>query len=204
VETATGTLMSIMLAANLIFFGQGYDDAGAASRFSIIIGALALPCLIAIAIVLQKLKDAKRSEEEVAKLNQKVAKLEQEKKEQEDQYWQEYVSELEKEPEPKPQKLELTNPHQADPEYYRYLTQPQQAYLNEILARACSWLDAGNQFTASIYGEKDQIFAAKTEIELREIFLKGANVERPKIEAEILAAYMLVKQAEFEHKKLKK
>jgi hypothetical protein len=60
--------MSVLMAANLALLAQGYDDTGAASRSSIIIGALAFPCLIIIAVVWQKLKNAKESDKHIEKL----------------------------------------------------------------------------------------------------------------------------------------
>jgi CheY-like chemotaxis protein len=68
--------MGIILAANLALLAQGYDDTGAADRVSILIGILAFPCLIIIAVVWQKLKNAKETEKQNEKLQNKIAELE--------------------------------------------------------------------------------------------------------------------------------
>ncbi|HEV2318857.1 MAG TPA: hypothetical protein VGV18_03860 [Verrucomicrobiae bacterium] len=68
--------MFALLFANQFILGQGYDDTGGADRTSIIIGALALPCLIIIAVVWQKLKNAKENEKHIEKLQKKVSELE--------------------------------------------------------------------------------------------------------------------------------
>lgn len=68
--------MGVLLVTILVLFGQGYDDTGGASRTSIIIGALAFPCLIIIAVVWQRLKNAKENEKQIENLQKKVAELE--------------------------------------------------------------------------------------------------------------------------------
>lgn len=83
--------MNVLLATHLVFLAQGYDDTGAASRSSIIIGALAFPCLVIIAVVWQKLKNAKESEKHIEKLQKKVAELEQEQ----EQKWEDTAEDLE-------------------------------------------------------------------------------------------------------------
>jgi CheY-like chemotaxis protein len=68
--------MSILLGANLALLAQGYDDTGAASRSSIIIGILAFPCLVVIAVIWQKLKNAKESDKHIERLEKKITELE--------------------------------------------------------------------------------------------------------------------------------
>jgi hypothetical protein len=69
------------------------------------------------------------------------------------------------------------------------LTKAQQAYFDEVVARA-------GKPSAELQLQIDEIRAAKTEDELKKIFSRDAEVERPKIEAELLCAVMLAKQAE--------
>jgi len=70
------------------------------------------------------------------------------------------------------------------------LTKAQQDYIDEIVARA-------GKPSAAVQLQIDRIRAAKTQDELTEIFARDADVVRPKIEAELLVAIMLTKQAEF-------
>jgi hypothetical protein len=69
------------------------------------------------------------------------------------------------------------------------LTKAQKAYFDEVVARA-------GKPSAALQLQIDQLRAAKTEDELREIFFRDADVARPKIEAELLCAVMLAKQVE--------
>lgn len=62
------------------------------------------------------------------------------------------------------------------------LTKAQQAYVDEIVARA-------GKPNAALQLQIDRIRAAKTQDDLTEIFLRDANVVRPKIEAELLCGY---------------
>lgn len=68
--------MSILLGAYLALLAQGYDDTGAASRSSIIIGILAFPCLVIIAVIWQKVKNAKESDKQIERLEKKITELE--------------------------------------------------------------------------------------------------------------------------------
>jgi hypothetical protein len=65
-----------------------------ASRSSILIGILAIPCLFIIAEVWQKLKNAKGSEKHIEKLQNTIAELEQGQKEK----WKQNERELEQKP----------------------------------------------------------------------------------------------------------
>jgi hypothetical protein len=88
--------MNILLANNLVMLAQGYDDTGAASRWSIVIGALAFPCLAVIAVVWQKLKDAKENDKHIEELQRRVVELEQEQvKQGQEQEWEDMVKESE-------------------------------------------------------------------------------------------------------------
>jgi len=162
--------MNISLAANLVLLAQGYDDTGAASRSSILIGILALPCLIIIAAVWQKLKNAKESDGHIERLNRKIEQLE------------ENISS-------KPAPISANPPSQSPKIPLESLTEAQRKHFDEVVARA-------GKPNAALQREIDEFCVAKTENELKEIFLKGANIERPSVEAELLCLVMLAKQAE--------
>lgn len=148
---------------------QAYDDTGGASRWAIVIGALAFPCLVVIAVVRQKLKHAKENDRHIERLNRKIEELE---------------SDNSKKPpigvSPSSQNLKIPSSG---------LTKAQKAYIDEVIARA-------GKPSIKLQREIDQIIAAKTQDELSEIFLRGSNIERPTVEAELLCAVMLAKQAE--------
>jgi hypothetical protein len=67
--------MLINLASNVAFLAQGYDDTGAASRTSIIIGILAFPALVICLVIREKLRDAKNSEQRVESLQKQAPVL---------------------------------------------------------------------------------------------------------------------------------
>jgi len=69
------------------------------------------------------------------------------------------------------------------------LTKAQQAYIDDVFARA-------GKPTAVLQLQIDEIRATKTEDELTKLFLRDAEVVRPTIEAELLCAVMAAKKAE--------
>ena len=69
------------------------------------------------------------------------------------------------------------------------LTKAQQADFDEAVTRA-------GKPSAALQLEINPIRNAKTQDELKAIFLRGANVSRPEIEAELLCMVMLAKQVE--------
>ena len=73
------------------------------------------------------------------------------------------------------------------------LTNEQQAYIDEVFARA-------GKPSETLQRQIDEIRATKTEVDLTTLFLKGANTVRPKLEAELLSAVMLAKLAELKAK----
>ena len=148
---------------------QAYDDTGGASRWAIIIGALAFPCLVIIAVVRQKFKHAEENDRHIERLNQKIEELE---------------GENSKKP-----SIGVSSSSQNLKISSAGLTKAQQAHIDEVLARA-------GKPSLKLQREIDQICAAKTQGELSEIFLRGSNIERPAVEAELLCAVMLAKQAE--------
>jgi CheY-like chemotaxis protein len=72
--------MTPSLATHLVLLAQ--DDTGAATRWSIVLGALAFPCLVIIAVIWHRLKDAKESEKHIEKLQERVVELEQEREQE--------------------------------------------------------------------------------------------------------------------------
>ena len=155
-----------LLATHLVLLAQGYDGTGAASRSSILIGILAFPCLIIIAVVWQKLKNAKESKKHIEKLQGKVA-------------------ELERANTSKQQVSQTANQFQSK----SGLTKEQQAYIDEVFARA-------GKPSEALQRQIDEIRAVKTEDELTKLFLRDAEVVRPTIEAELLSMVLLAKKAE--------
>jgi FixJ family two-component response regulator len=70
-----------------IIYNQGIlaqADDGSASRLSILIGALAFPCAAIIAVIWYKIKDAKKSEQHIEKLYQKISEMEQDQKQKQE------------------------------------------------------------------------------------------------------------------------
>jgi hypothetical protein len=153
-----------------VLLAQGYDDTGAASRTSIIIGILAFPSLVIIAIVWQKLKDAKENEKHIEHLQNKV-------------------SELERAKTSKPNVNVPPTLQNKKPQSASGLTKEQQVCIDEVFARA-------GKPSAALQREIDEIRAVKTEDELTKLFLRDSNVVRPAIEAELLSMVLLAKKAE--------
>lgn len=76
---------------NLIM-AQAYDETGAADRWSIVLGFLAIPCAIIIWQIWERLKDARQNERHIETLQNKVTELEKEKE------WHGTFDETEREP----------------------------------------------------------------------------------------------------------
>jgi hypothetical protein len=180
--------MCVLLATNLELLAQGYDDTGAASRLSIVIGALAFPCLVIIAVVWHKLKDAKENEKHIEKLQKKVAELEKTNAPkqsvttpplQKGVKYRDYSNLSSK----------VTKSEDTKPQSNLGLTKEQQAYIDEVFARA-------GKPSAALQRQIDEIRAVKTEAELTKLFLRDAEVVRPAIEAELLSMVLLAKKAE--------
>jgi hypothetical protein len=73
------------------------------------------------------------------------------------------------------------------------LTKEQQAYIDEVFARA-------GKPSVALQQEIDEIRGTKTEDELTKLFLRDSEVVRPAVEAELLCAVMLAKKAELNAK----
>jgi hypothetical protein len=180
-----------LLATHLVLLAQGYDSTGGASRFSIVIGALAFPCLIIIAVIWQKLKNAKQNDKHSEELQRKVAELEKTNastqstatsltREKASKYLAARKSYLSSESaELKDAKLQSNSG----------LTKGQQACIDDVFARA-------GKPSVALQRQIDEIRAVKTEDELTKLFLRDAEVVRPTIEAELLSMVLLAKKAE--------
>lgn len=89
----------------------------------------------------------------------------------------------------KPAKLEQLSVELSKYLIAKALTKEQRAYFYDVVNRA-------GEPNPALQSEIDEITAVKTEDELKRVFSKTSDVERPIVEAELISMYLLAKQAE--------
>ena len=161
------------------------DDTGSADPLAIIIGILVVICIGLCAALKSSHSVANSLGKDADRLTRRIYELEKElqlKAKQADI------------PTPVKAEIQQESVEEADENRKSYsgLTKAQQDYIDGLFARVVNP-------SAALLRQINELRAAKTETELREIFFRDSEVERPKHEAELLCAIMLAKQVKLKN-----